>query len=116
MELSNRDRLKEMVRRKLRERSLKTDEQSTTASVDGYNTPFAFGRNTQGDKERKAKASGTGYELAEAKKRLAEVERFLGWYNKLKLENGVKNEDFYNKTNVSILCVKERLNKIAKQL
>lgn len=140
MELSNRDRLKEIIRAKLREKVGKVEEETTTASVDGYNTPFAFGKNTQADKVRKAKASGTGYELAEnrwlqlkrdetrspeqkinvgvreIKNQLAEVERFLGWYNKLKMENGVTNEDFYKRTNQSIFRIKERLNKIARTI
>ena len=65
MELSSRNRLKEIIRTKLRERNTTTNEETTTANVDGYQTPFAFGKNTQADKERKAKSSGTGYELAE---------------------------------------------------
>ena len=140
MELSSRNRLKEIIRTKLRERNTTTNEETTTANVDGYQTPFAFGKNTQADKERKAKSSGTGYELAEnrwlalkrdetrspeqkinlgvreIKNQLAEVERFLGWYNKLKTENGVKNEDFYKRTNTSIFRIKERLNKIARTI
>lgn len=137
---SSRDRLKEIIRTKLRERNTPTNEETTTASVDGYQTPFAFGKNTQADKERKAKSSGAGYELAEnrwlalkrdetrspeqkinlgvreIKNQLAEVEKFLGWYNKLKMENGVKNEDFYKRTNTSIFRIKERLNKIARTI
>ena len=140
MELSSRNRLKEIIRTKLRERNTTTNEETTTANVDGYQTPFAFGKNTQADKERKAKSSGTGYELAEnrwlalkrdetrspeqkinlgvreIKNQLAEVEKFLGWYNKLKTENGVKNEDFYKRTNTSIFRIKERLNKIARTI
>jgi hypothetical protein len=140
VELSSRNRLKEIIRTKLRERNTTTNEETTTANVDGYQTPFAFGKNTQADKERKAKSSGTGYELAEnrwlalkrdetrspeqkinlgvreIKNQLAEVERFLGWYNKLKTENGVKNEDFYKRTNTSIFRIKERLNKIARTI
>jgi hypothetical protein len=140
MALSSRDRLKEIIRTKLRERNTLTNEESSTASADGYNTPFAFGKDTAGDRARKVKASGTGYELAEnrwlalkrdetrspeqkinlgvreIKNQLAEVEKFLGWYNKLKMENGVKNEDFYKRTNTSIFRIKERLNKIARTI
>lgn len=263
MELSSRDRLKEIVRKKLRERNTITNEESTTASADGYNTPFAFGKDTKGDINRKVKSAGKGFEFAksideailtedidslylaailvaqaamlggnlamlagkhidskgvfpniddvkrwwknrkddkavksiiakiksdpemieffkmsqtqqrgkfrklvasklsgeelqylnrinktdlqknelaenrwlalkkdetrspeqkinlgvrEIKNQLAEVEKFLGWYNKLKMENGVKNEDFYKRTNTSIFRIKERLNKIARTI
>lgn len=120
MELSNRDRLKEIVRKKLRERNSSTNEVTTTANVAGYNTPFAFGKDTKGDINRKVKSAGKGFEFAksidEAKSQLAEVEKFLGYYSKLKTENGIKNEDFYKRTNMSIFRIKERLNKIAKTI
>jgi hypothetical protein len=120
MASSNRDRLKEIIRKKLRERNEVTNEESSTASAGGYNTPFAFGKDTAGDIRRKVKSAGKGFEFAksidEAKKQLAEVENLLDWYNKLKMENGVKNEDFYKRTNTSIFRIKERLNKIARTI
>ena len=120
MALSSRDRLKEIIRTKLRERNTLTNEESSTASADGYNTPFAFGKDTKGDISRKVKSAGKGFEFAksidETKKQLAEVESLLDWYSKLKAENGVKNEDFYKRTNESIVRIKERLNKIAKTI
>jgi hypothetical protein len=120
MELSSRDRLKEIIRKKLREKNAVTNEESSTASAAGYNTPFAFGKDTAGDIRRKVKSAGKGFEFAksidETKRQLAEVESLLDWYSKLKAENGVKNEDFYKRTNESIVRIKERLNKIAKTI
>jgi hypothetical protein len=65
-ELSNEDiaKLKETIRIKLREK--KIEEENTTASADGYNTPFAFGKDTKGDIKRKVKSSGEGFEFAKS--------------------------------------------------
>jgi hypothetical protein len=65
-ELSKEDitKLKETIRTKLREK--KIEEDNTTASADGYNTPFAFGKDTKGDIKRKVKSSGEGFEFAKS--------------------------------------------------
>jgi hypothetical protein len=61
-ELSNEDisKLKETIRTKLREK--KIEEESTTASADGYNTPFAFGKDSE-KKKAKRQADLTGYSV-----------------------------------------------------
>jgi hypothetical protein len=51
-------KLKETIRKRIR-------EFTGTANVAGYDTPHAFGKNTKGDKERKVKSTGDGFELAE---------------------------------------------------
>ena len=60
-ELSNEDisKLKETIRTKLREK--KIEEENTTASVDGYNTPFAFGKGEDEKTKGKRQADLTGY-------------------------------------------------------
>ena len=49
-------------------------------------------------------------------KQLAEMERFLGWYGKIKNESGVTNENFWKRTNNHIYKIKERLIKIEQQI
>ena len=142
-ELSNEDiaKLKETIRTKLREK--KIEEESTTASADGYNTPFAFGKDTKGDIKRKVKASA-GYTFAksidenrwldlkrdetrtpsqkvshgirEVKNQLAEIERFVNWYNRLRSENNLGKNDFFKRTNTNIYRIKERIIKIASSI
>ena len=142
-ELSNEDisKLKETIRTKLREK--KIEEENTTASADGYNTPFAFGKDTKGDIKRKVKAS-TGYTFAksidenrwldlkrdetrtpsqkvshgirEVKNQLAEIERFVNWYNRLRSENNLGKNDFFKRTNTNIYRIKERIIKIASSI
>jgi hypothetical protein len=143
-ELSNEDisKLKETIRTKLREK--KIEEENTTASADGYNTPFAFGKDTKGDIKRKVKSSGTGFEFAksidenrwldlkrdetrtpsqkvshgirEVKNLLAEIERFVNWYNRLRSENNLGKNDFFKRTNTNIYRIKERIIKIASSI
>ena len=143
-ELSNEDitKLKETIRTKLREK--KIEEENTTASADGYNTPFAFGKDTKGDIKRKVKSSGTGFEFAksidenrwldlkrdetrtpsqkvshgirEVKNQLAEIERFVNWYNRLRSENNLGKNDFFKRTNTNIYRIKERIIKIASSI
>lgn len=143
-ELSNEDisKLKETIRTKLREK--KIEEENTTASADGYNTPFAFGKDTKGDIKRKVKSSGEGFEFAksidenrwldlkrdetrtpsqkvshgirEVKNQLAEIERFVNWYNRLRSENNLGKNDFFKRTNTNIYRIKERIIKIASSI
>ena len=142
-ELSNEDiaKLKETIRTKLREK--KIEEESSTASADGYNTPFAFGKDTKSDIKRKVKASA-GYTFAksidenrwldlkrdetrtpsqkvshgirEVKNQLAEIERFVNWYNRLRSENNLGKNDFFKRTNTNIYRIKERIIKIASSI
>jgi hypothetical protein len=49
-------------------------------------------------------------------KQLAEVEKFMNWYGKLKTENGVNNTQFWKRTNGNIYTIKERLIKLEQQI
>ncbi len=116
------------------------DEMNTTGNVDGYGTPYAFGK--PGDEKTKGKkqADLTGYSVvnenrwlelkqdestAQAKigrgisninKQLAEMERFLNWYGKIKNESGVNNKSYWKRTNSHIYSIKERLLKLDQKI
>lgn len=135
-------KIKEAIRTKLREK--KIEEENSTASADGYSTPYAFGKDTKGDIKRKVKSTGSGFEFAksidenrwlelkrdisrtpsqkisygvrEIKNQLSEIERFLSWYNRLKTETNVGKTDFFKRTNSNIYRIKERLIKIANTI
>ena len=119
---------------------LKVDEMNTTANVQGYDSPNAFTK--RGDEKTNAKkqADLTGYSvvkenrwlalkkedssatskigkgISNINKQLAEMERFLNWYGKLKAENGVSNEHFWKRTNSNIYKIKERLIKLEQHI
>ena len=130
-------KLKETIRKRIR-------EFTGTASIAGYDTPHAFGKDTKGDIKRKVKSSGTGFEYAksisenrwlelkkdetrtpsqkvshgirELKNQLAEIEKFVGWYNRLRSENNLGKNDFFKRTNTNIYRIKERIIKIANSI
>jgi len=119
---------------------LKVDEATTTGDVAGYGTPYAFGRKEDEESKGKKQAALTGYSvvkenrwvalkkedapattkvnkgISNINKQLAEIEKFLGWYGKLKSENGVSNESFWKRTNSNIYKIKERLIRLEQQI
>lgn len=54
--------------------------------------------------------------LSEVKKQLAEIEKFVNWYNRLKTENGVDRTSYFKRTYGNLHTIKERLNKIAEKI
>ena len=54
--------------------------------------------------------------ISNINKQLAEVEKFLEWYGKIKNEGGVTNEQFWKRTNSNIYTIKERLIKLEQKL
>ena len=121
--------LKEYIRKLVR-------EMNATGNVDGYATPFAFGKPGNEKAKAKKQADLTGYTpvnenrwlelkneqipanakinkgISNINKQLAEMEKFLNWYGRLKQENGVTNETFWKRTNSNIYSIKERLMKL----
>ena len=130
--------IKEKIRSIVREKMMK--EMNVTGNVQGYQTPYAFDKPGSEKKKAKHQADLTGYtpvnenrwlELknedtpAKAKidrgisninKQLAEMEKFLNWYGRLKQENGVTNETFWKRTNRNIYSIKERLMKLEQKI
>jgi hypothetical protein len=131
-------RIKEQIRKIVREKFLK--EMNVTGNVQGYATPYAFGKKSNEKKKGKKQAALTGYsvvnenrwlelrnEESPAKlkidkgisginKQLAEIEKFLNWYGRLKQENGITNENFWKRTNKNIYTIKERLIKLEQKI
>ncbi len=127
------DKLKEIIKGMI-------DEMNTTGNVAGYNTPYAFGKPGNEKKKGKKQADLTGYSvvnenrwielkkedspayikvnkgISNINKQLAEIEKFMGWYGRLKQENGISNQNFWKRTNKHIYTIKERLLKLEQQI
>jgi hypothetical protein len=125
--------LKERIRKIVR-------EMNTTANVQGYNTPKAFGKPDNEKKKGKRFADLTGYSavnenrwlelkrdestaqskigrgISNINKQLKEMERFLNWYGKIKNESGVDNKSYWKRTNNHIYAIKERLIKLDQKI
>jgi len=119
---------------------LKVDEMNTSDAAGPYNTPYAFSRKDSEAKKGKKQADLTGYTIVKenrwvdlkreesspiakfnkgisnVNKQLAEIEKFLGWYGRLKQENGVTNENFWKRTNSNIYKIKERLIRLEQHI
>ena len=119
---------------------LKVDEMNVTGNVQGYGTPHAFGKGEDEKTKGKRQADLTGYSVvkenrwlelkrdestAQSKigrgisninKQLAEMERFLNWYGKIKNESGVDNKSYWKRTNSHIYSIKERLLKLDQKI
>jgi len=57
-----------------------------------------------------------GKGISNINKQLAEMEKFLNWYGRIKQENGVSNENFWKRTNSNIYKIKERLVRLEQQI
>jgi hypothetical protein len=119
---------------------LKVDEMNTTGNADGYATPYAFGKKGNEKAKGKKQADLTGYSvvnenrwlelkrevsspnakigkgISNINKQLAEMERFLNWYGKIKNESGVSNQNYWKRTNKHIYSIKERLIRLEQQI
>ena len=109
-------KIREIIRNMVRERMI--DEMNTTGNAEGYNTPFAFSGKDSEKKKAKRQADLTGYSVVQenrwvdlkkedstpiakvnrgisnVNKQLAEIEKFLGWYGRLKNENEMGDSGF----------------------
>ncbi len=57
-----------------------------------------------------------GRGISQINNQLAEMEKFLEWYGKIKNESGVTNENFWKRTNNNIYKIKERLIRLEQQI
>jgi hypothetical protein len=128
------NKLKEIIKRMI-------DEMNVTGNVQGYNTPGAFTKKgSEKSKNKKLTKVSTGYTqvnenrwielkkedspayvkvnkgISNINKQLAEIEKFMGWYGRIKQENGVSNQNFWKRTNKHIYTIKERLLKLEQQI
>jgi len=134
--------MKEIIRKMVREiMTQKTlEEMNVTGNVQGYQTPYAFTKKGGEKKKAKRQADLTGYTavnenrwlelkkeetpphakigrgIANINKQLAEMERFLNWYGRIKQESGITNEQFWKRTNHNIYKIKERLIKLEQKV
>jgi hypothetical protein len=60
--------------------------------------------------------SKIGKGISNINKQLAEMERFLNWYGKIKNESGIDNKSYWKRTNTNIYSIKERLIKLDQKI
>jgi hypothetical protein len=67
-------------------------------------------------KDESSAQSKIGKGISNINKQLAEMERFLNWYGKIKNESGVTNKSYWKRTNSNIYSIKERLLKLDQKI
>lgn len=130
---SIRSELKERIRKIVR-------EMNVTGNVGGYMTPKAFTKPGTEKAKAKRQADLTGYSvvaenrwlqlkkeespattkigkgISNINKQLAEMERFLNWYGRIKNESGIDNKSYWKRTNGHISKIQERLIKLDQKI
>jgi len=115
------------------------NEATTTASVAGYNTPFAFSGDSDDDKKKKY-LKNQGYTIVENRwldlkrdvnrtpprkiadgvsnvnKQLQEIEKYLNWYGRIRKESGVGRDKYHKRTNTQLREIRTRINRINEKL
>jgi hypothetical protein len=66
--------------------------------------------------EESSAESKIGRGISNINKQLAEMERFLNWYGKIKNESGVDNKSYWKRTNGHIYSIQERLLKLDQKI
>ena len=134
--------LRQLVRETIEdiEKEDELEEMTGTSATPGYNTPNAFSSGEKDNKRRKKIATQLGYQLVKENrwlelkredssprakfgkgirninKQLSEIETFINWHSKLKTENGVKNEDYWKRTQKNLHSIRERLMNISEKI
>ena len=119
---------------------LDIEEATTSGDIAGYNTPNAF-KGTDGTDEVVDRINkSTGYKRVEenrwhelkkdesspkakigrgissVNKQLAEIEKFVGWYGKIKKEGGLESDQYWKRTQKNLSKIRERLNSVATKI
>jgi hypothetical protein len=138
MSISN--KLKEIIDEILAEDEL--EETSTSANAGNYETPYAFGKDK--NKEKENSENSTGYKIVkelynqnyksfkndesknskqkvngaikEINRKLFEIERIIGRASKLKNEAGVSSDTYWKSTKPRMGKIAERLIKVSHKL
>lgn len=134
--------LRKFIRELIEEEDL--EEMSTTGNVAGYQTPHAFSKSDKNDDEyidRLNKSTGytrvneeytnrwlelknsdqtpnqkIGIGVRKIRRELAEMEKFVSWYSKIRKMNELGSDDYWKRTNSHLQKIKERLVGFAKKI
>ena len=89
--MSMEQNLNELIEELIQEVEQELDEATTTASVDGYNTPFAFGTGRKKDKKKeKETATQAGYTIAEGEDEINEAIKKITSSQFKKLQDAIR--------------------------
>jgi len=136
--------LRKLIRELIKEEEEELEEMSATGNVAGYQTPHAFAKGDSTDDEyvdRLNKSTGytrvneeytnrwlelknseatpnqkIGCGIRKIRYELQEMDKFLNWYNRIRMENEVPKDAYWKRTQSHIKKIKERVVKLVGKL
>ena len=67
-------------------------------------------------KDESSSKAKIGRGISSVNKQLAEIEKFVGWYGKIKKEGGLESDQYWKRTQKNLSKIRERLNSVATKI
>ena len=67
-------------------------------------------------KDESSPKAKIGRGISNVNKQLSEIEKFVGWYGKIKKEGGLDSDQYWKRTQKTLSTIRERLNSIATSI
>ena len=67
-------------------------------------------------KDESSPKAKIGRGISSVNKQLAEIEKFVGWYGKIKKEGGLESDQYWKRTQKNLSKIRERLNSVATKI
>jgi len=97
------------------------DAENDDEYVDKLNTSTGYKRVTENRYHELRKSEGTpnqkiGVGIREMRKQLAEIDKFVEWYSKIKTESNLESQDYWKRTQRHLNVMREKLDIISKKI
>ena len=97
------------------------DDENDDEYIDRLNQSTGYKRVTENRYHELRKSEGTpnqkiGVGIREMRKQIAEMEKFVEWYGKIKNENGLESQDYWRRTQRHLNVMREKLNKLSNKI
>ena len=97
------------------------DEETDDKFVDTLNKSTGYKRVDENRwqelrKDESSPKAKIGRGISSVNKQLSEIEKFVGWYGKIKKEGGLESDQYWKRTQKNLTKIRERLNSIATSI
>lgn len=97
------------------------DDENDDEYIDRLNQSTGYTRVNENRYHDLRKSEGTpnqkiGVGIREMRKQIAEMEKFVEWYGKIKNENGLESQDYWRRTQRHLNVMREKLNKLSNKI
>jgi hypothetical protein len=97
------------------------DDETDDKFVDRINQSTGYKRVTENRYHELRQSEGTpnqkiGVGIREMRKQLAEIDKFVEWYGKIKTEGNLESQDYWKRTQRHLNVMREKLDTISKKI